>query len=134
MAHARRSGNDRIVRRLCGRGGDWWSKEGQLFPAPARRAAVPGHFRSAAAFLGDPEGEGQFDNAAFSYPPSARLWALRLLPPAAGIRIRLCLADPAAAADPALAERVWNLIERARPAGVPLQLMVEGRIVKESTS
>lgn len=115
-------------------GGDWWSKEGQLFPAPARRAAVPGHFRSAAAFLGDPEGEGQFDNAAFSYPPSARLWALRLLPPAAGIRIRLCLADPAAAADPALAERVWNLIERARPAGVPLQLMVEGRIVKESTS
>ncbi len=82
----------------------------------------------------DPDGEGQFGHAAFSYPPSARLWALRLLPPAAGIRIRLCLADPGAAADPALAERVWNLIERARPAGVPLQLMVEGRIVKESTS
>lgn len=115
-------------------GGDWWSKEGQLFPAPARRAAVPGHFRTDPAFLADPDGEGQFGNAAFSYPPSAKLWALRLLPPAAGIRIRLCLADPGAAADPALAERVWNLIERARPAGVPLQLMVEGRIVKESTS
>ena len=59
---------------------------------------------------------------------------MRRLPPAAGIRIRLCQPDPGAAADPALAERVWNLIERARPAGVPLQLMVEGRIVKESTS
>lgn len=115
-------------------GGDWWSKEGQLFPAPARRAAVPGHFRSASAFLADADGEGQFSHAAFSYPPSARLWALRLLPPAAGIRVRLCLADPGAAADPALVERVWNLIARARPAGVPLQLMVEGRIVKESTS
>lgn len=115
-------------------GGDWWSKEGQLFPAPARRAAVPGHFRSASAFLTDADGEGQFGHAAFSYPPSAKLWALRLLPPAAGIRVRLCLADPGAAADPALVERVWNLIARARPAGVPLQLMVEGRIVKESTS
>lgn len=115
-------------------GGDWWSKEGQLFPAPARRAAVPGHFRTDLAFATDPDGEGQFGHAAFSYPPSARLWALRLLPPAAGIRIRLCLADPGAATDPALTERVWNLIERARPAGVPLQLMMEGRIVKESTS
>lgn len=115
-------------------GGDWWSKEGQLFPAPARRAAVPGHFRTDPVFATDPDGEGQFGHAAFSYPPSARLWALRRLPPAAGIRIRLCQPDPGAAADPALAERVWNLIERARPAGVPLQLMVEGRIVKESTS
>lgn len=116
-------------------GGHWWSKEGQLFPAPARRAAVPGHFRSASAFLEEAaDGEGQFGQAAFSYPPSARLWALRLLPPAAGIRVRLCLSDPGAAADPALVERVWNLIARARPAGVPLQLVVEGRIVKESTS
>lgn len=115
-------------------GGDWWSKEGQLFPAPARRAAVPGHFRTDPVFAADPDGEGQFGHAAFSYPPSARLWALRRLPPAAGIRIRLCQPDPGAAADPALTERVWNLIERARPPGVPLQLMVEGRIVKESTS
>lgn len=112
----------------------WWSTEGQLFPAPARKAVLPGHFRSAPAFVADPEGEGQFDHLAFTYPPSARLWALLPDGPAVGIRIRLCLPEPDAAADPALIERVWKLVERARPAGVPLQLMVEGRIVKESTS
>lgn len=115
-------------------GSHWWSTEGQLFPAPARKAALPGHFRSDPAFLVDAEREGQFDHLAFSYPPSARLWALLPRRPAAGIRIRLCLPEPDAAADPALIERVWKLVERARPAGVPLQLMVEGRIVKESTS
>jgi hypothetical protein len=115
-------------------GRPWWSKEGQLFPPPVRRAAVPGHYRDDADFLTNPEGEGQFDQAAFAYPPSARLWVSRLLAPAVGIRIRLFLADPAQPIDPALAERVWKLIARARPAGVPLQLMAEGRLLKESTT
>jgi hypothetical protein len=115
-------------------GRPWWSKEGQLFPPPTRKAAVPGHYRDDADFLTNPEGEGQFDQAAFTYPPSARLWVSRLLAPAVGIRIRLFLADPAHAPDPALAERVWKLVARARPAGVPLQLMAEGKILKESTT
>lgn len=111
----------------------WWSKEGRLFPPPVRRAAVPGHFRSAPDFLTHPEGEGQFDGVAFAYPPSARLWVTHTLAPAVGIRIRLFLADPAQPMDPALAERVWQLVARARPAGVPLQLMAEGTVLKEST-
>jgi hypothetical protein len=53
--------------------------------------------------------------------------------PAVGIRIRLFLDDPARTIDPALAARVWQLVARARPAGVPLQLMAEGSILKEST-
>lgn len=115
-------------------GRPWWSREGQLFPPPMRRAAVPGHFRDDPDFLENPEGEGQFDQSAFAYPPSARLWLRRPLAPAVGIRIRLFLADPAQAADPALAERVWKLVARARPAGVPLQLMAEGVVLKESTT
>lgn len=115
-------------------GRPWWSTEGQLFPPPVRKSAVPGHYRDTADFLTDPEGEGQFDQAAFTYPPSARLWVSRLLAPAVGIRIRLFLADPAQAIDPTLAERVWKLVARARPAGVPLQLMAEGSVLKESTT
>lgn len=113
-------------------GRPWWSREGQLFPPPLRKAAVPGHFRDDPDFLEHPQGEGQFDQAAFAYPPSARLWVRHLRLPAVGIRIRLFLADPAQPLDPALAERVWQLIARARPAGVPLQLMAEGTVLKES--
>lgn len=112
----------------------WWSKEGQLFPPPVRKAAVPGHFRDNPDFLTDPQGEGQFDAVAFAYPPSARLWVTHPQAPAVGIRIRLFLADPTKPIDPALAGRVWNLIARARPAGVPLQLMAEGVVLKESST
>ena len=43
---------------------------------------------------------------------------------------------PNAPIDPALALRVWQLIARARPAGIALQLMAEGQVLypKESTS
>lgn len=116
-------------------GRPWWSTEGQLFPLPRRVAAVPGHHRGdAATFDGDAFfGEGQFDQSVFVYTPSARLWALPPGTPTLGIRVRLLLADPGQAIDPALAERVWQLIARARPAGVPMQLMAEGQFLKEST-
>lgn len=119
-------------------GRPWWSTEGQLFPLPQRGAAVPGHHRSDhAIFDGDAFfGEGQFDQSVFVYPPSARLWALPPSTPALGIRVRLLLADPAQPVDPALAQRVWQLIARARPAGIPLQLMAEGQVLfpKENAS
>lgn len=121
-------------------GGLWWSTEGQLFPTPAapppapppaRIAALPGHWRDLAAAPLPPQ-EGRFDGAAFSYPPSARLWLLHAPAAALGIRVRLFAADPARPVDPAVAARVWQLLERARPAGVPLQLMTEGTLVEET--
>ncbi len=115
-------------------GRPWWSTEGQLFLPPQRSAPVPGHRRDDPAFLTDAEHEGQFDRSAFAYPPSARLWALRPASPAVGIRVRLFAADPAQPFDPAVAERVWQLIARARPAGIPLQLMAEGSVLKETPS
>ena len=115
-------------------GRPWWSTEGQLFLPPQRSAPVPGHRRDDPAFLTDPEHEGQFDRSAFAYPPSARVWALRPATPAVGIRVRLFAADPAQPYDPAVAERVWQLIARARPAGIPLQLMAEGSVLKETPS
>jgi hypothetical protein len=108
----------------------WWSREGQLFPPPTRDAPFPGHFRQDAGYNDD----GHFDNAMFVYPPSARLAASYPLAPQVGVRIRLFLSDPSVAPEPALVERVWALVARARAAGVPLQLMADGRLVKESTS
>src|SRR6185436_19277820 len=112
----------------------WWSTEGQLFVPPLRAAPVPGHRRDDASFLADAQHEGQYDQSVFVYPPSARLWAVEGSVPAVGIRVRLFLADPTKPIDPALADRVWQLIARARPAGVPLQLMAEGSVLKESPS
>jgi hypothetical protein len=112
----------------------WWSTEGQLFPPPVRSAPVPGHRRDAASFLDDPQREGQFDHSVFTYPPTARLWVTQPLAPAVGMRVRLFTADPERPIDPAIAARVWQLVARARPAGVPLQLMAEGRILQESSS
>jgi hypothetical protein len=114
-------------------GRPWWSTEGQLFPPPpSRQAPVPGHWRDDPGFLADAQHEGQFDQVTYSYPPSARLWVLQPSVPALGIRVRLFAADPDKPIDPALADRVWQLIARARPAGVPLQLMGEGSVLKES--
>lgn len=110
----------------------WWSTEGQLFQPPPSAAPVPGHWRNAPSFLEDPQHEGQFDHSAFTYPPSARL-ALLAAQAAVGIRVRLFTPDPAQPLDPAIGERVWQLIARARPAGVPLQLMADGRVLKESS-
>jgi hypothetical protein len=115
-------------------GRPWWSTEGQLFPPPTRSAPVPGHWRDDPGFLADPQREGQFDHSAFSHPPSAKLWTRHAMAPAVGIRVRLFAADPATPFDPAAADRVWQLIARARPAGVPLQLMAEGTVLKESPS
>ena len=108
----------------------WWSREGQLFPPPTRDAPFPGHFRQPTGF----EEDGHFDNAMFVYPPSARLAASYAVAPQVGVRIRLFQSDPSVAPEPALVERVWALVVRARAAGVPLQLMADGRLVKESTS
>ena len=113
-------------------GRPWWSTEGQLFLPPTRSAPVPGHWRDDPSFLADPQHDGQFDQSTFAYPPSARLWAVHARAPAVGIRIRLFSADPARPFDPAVADRVWQLVARARPAGIPLQLMAEGTVLKES--
>ena len=112
----------------------WWSTEGQLFLPPSRSAPVPGHWRDDPAFLADAQHEGQFDQSTFAYPPSSRLWTTHAKAPAVGIRIRLFAADPTQPFDPAVADRVWQLVARARPAGIPLQLMAEGTVLKESPS
>ncbi len=108
-------------------GRPWWSREGRLFPPPEQSGPFPGHFRNMASSW---QADGRFDKAVFAYPPSARLWMEYLLPPKVGVRVRLFKSSPDQSIDPALVERVWALLLRAKAAGVPLELAVEGSIVK----
>ena len=50
--------------------------------------------------------------------------------PVVGVRVRLFRRAPGQAVDPALIDRVWQLLARAKAAGVPLQLALEGAVVK----
>lgn len=109
------------------KGRPWWSREGRLFPPPGQSGPFPGHFRTEASAW---QGDGLFNEAVFAYPPSARLWMIFPLAPKVGVRIRLFKLTPDQSVDPALVERVWALLVRTKAAGVPLQLAVEGSIVK----
>lgn len=105
----------------------FWSREGRLFLPPQHPAPFPGHFRQASdAFTSD----GRFDEAVFSYPPSAELWMEEPAAPRIGTRVRLFKKSPDQVIDPALPGRVWSLLARTKAAGVPLELCVEGAIVK----
>jgi Two component regulator propeller len=108
-------------------GRPWWSREGRLFPPPEWEAPWPAHFRNEASAW---HADGHFDQAVFAYPPSARLWMEYPVDPVIGVRVRLFKRAPDEAVDPALIERVWQLLKRAKAAGVPLQLALEGAVVK----
>jgi hypothetical protein len=108
-------------------GRPWWSREGRLFLPPEWQAPWPGHFRNEASAW---HADGHFDDAVFVYPPSARVWMEYPVSPVVGVRVRLFRRMPDQAVDPALIDRVWQLLARAKAAGVPLQLAVEGMVVK----
>jgi hypothetical protein len=108
-------------------GRPWWSREGRLFLPPQWQAPWPGHFRNQASAW---HADGHFDDAVFVYPPSARLWMEYPVSPVVGVRVRLFRRMPDQAVAPALIDRVWQLLARAKAAGVPLQLALEGAVVK----
>lgn len=110
-------------------GRPWWTCEGRLFPPPARSAAWPGHYRDAASpFTLD----AQFDDAVWSYLPSARLALEWGVAPAIGVRVHLLRRAPDERVPDAVSARVWQLIVRTRAAGVPLALVVDGVAVYRS--
>jgi hypothetical protein len=110
-------------------GRPWWSCEGRLFPPPVRGAAWPGHYRDAASpFTLD----ARFDDAVWTYLPSARLALEWAVAPAVGVRVHLLRRAPDERVPDAVAARVWQLILRTRAAGVPLALVVDGIAVHQS--
>jgi len=117
----------------------WWSVEGRIFPPPGANLPWPGHFRGESLMK-----KGEFTSdahswahktvpgneaALFIYPPSARVFMDWPSAAAIGVRVRLFQRD-GQAIDPAITDRLWSTLQRARPAGVPMALLVEGGLIK----
>lgn len=100
-----------------------WTVEGRLLPPPEDRApALEGRWVGAGKTP-----ERRFDDAVFAHRPAARVhmgWRARR---PLTVLVRLEAGDPI---DPAVLDRVWDGIRRARPAGVRAALAVGDDIVR----
>ncbi len=104
-----------------------WSTEGRLFPPPpALDAPYAGRHDV------DTPADGHFDQAVFSFDPAARVTFIfePRRPCAVLVRLYRRATDPAY--DPAVLDRVWEGIQRVRPAGVRTLLAVDETIVRRS--
>ncbi|MCP4765242.1 MAG: hypothetical protein GY875_03135 [Gammaproteobacteria bacterium] len=106
----------------------WWSREGRLFPPPDMQDVYPGRYRSDEFAI-----DGRFDESIFAYLPSAMITMTYSNPLAMAVCIRLFKRTQQDAIDPAIVERVLTGISHVRPAGVPVTLAVEGKIIKGAT-
>ncbi len=102
----------------------WWSMEGRLVPPPDHNAPYPGRFqvKDLTPF--------QLDQMVFAYNPAAKVkfqWEnnkpLRVL-------VRLFKRNKDDVIDPAIIDRVWQGINKVKPAGVNIRLAVDEKIVR----
>ncbi|HEX4939579.1 MAG TPA: hypothetical protein VFX11_12950 [Candidatus Kapabacteria bacterium] len=102
----------------------WWSVEGRLVPPPQHNPPYAGRFHHLDLL------PYQLDRMVFSYNPAARIkfqWAnqkpLRVI-------VRLQQRNSDDLIDPAILDRVWQGINRVRPAGVQVALAVGDTLVR----
>lgn len=104
----------------------FWTTEGRLIPPPADlEAAGEGRFNVTV-----PAPESDFDQAVFAYPPEARVWMEWNDRGPFSVLVRLKKLTAEEQLDPSIIDRVWEGIERVRPAGVRVLLAVEEEVVK----
>jgi len=97
-----------------------WSREGRLLPPPTQSAA-PYEGRYLAELLAP-------STAVFAFNPAARVW-LQWRPRAPlAVTVRLARAAPGEQIDPLILDRVYNELQRVRPAGVRVYLAVDEMI------
>ncbi|WP_020408671.1 hypothetical protein [Hahella ganghwensis] len=106
----------------------WWSREGRLFPPPDINDIYPGRYRTDNLSV-----DGRFDESVFAYLPSAMITMVYSDPLAMAILIRLFKRTSEDAIDPAILTRVIRGINHVRPAGVPVSLAVEGKLITDSS-
>lgn len=105
----------------------WWSPEGRLVPPPDQPAAWPGRYRSPGdSMLID----GTLDFAMFAYCPAARVRMHWADGQTVSVLVRLFRRRADESMDPAIIDRIWQGLERVRPAAVGVRLAVEGEIVR----
>jgi hypothetical protein len=97
-----------------------WTREGRLLPPPdSSEAPVEGRFL---ALDNDPE------SAVFAYCPAARVWFLWQPRAPLAVTVRLTRTAPQEQIDPQILDRVWNELQRVKPAAVVVYLAVDETI------
>lgn len=123
--------------------GPAWTCEGRWLPPPAGVAApYPGRYRdeapaglkggAPAKILGPPE--SRFDRVVFAYERVAAVWFQWAARRPFSALVRLQRRNAGENIHPAVLERVWQAIQRVRPAGVRVLLAVEHDIVRGGLS
>lgn len=107
-----------------------WTVEGRLLPPPsAVTPPPPGRYDVDA-----PPNSSRFATdarqAVFAYNPCARVWLQWEARRPLTVLARLKKTSPSETIDPAILDRVWQGIQRVRPAGVRAMLAVEEQIVR----
>ena len=104
----------------------WWSCEGRLFEEAPRSAPFPG--RHTVAF--PTASNDWFGEVVFAYKPAAKLWLSWAPRQLLTTLVRLHKRSDDESIPPAILDRVWQGIQRVRPAGVRTMLAVERDIVR----
>jgi hypothetical protein len=123
--------------------GPAWTCEGRWLPPPAGVSApYPGRYRddgpsvlkglSPIKKLGPPE--SRFDRVVFAYEGVAAVWFQWGARQAFSALVRLQRRNDGENIHPAVLDRVWQAIQRVRPAGVRVLLAVEDDIVRGGLS
>ena len=97
-----------------------WTREGRLLPPPDT-AEAPFEGR----YLGSPTGP---DNGVFSFCPAARVWFVWQPRAPLAVTVRLARTEPNEQIDPQILDRVWNELQRVKPAAVKVFLAVDQTI------
>jgi hypothetical protein len=106
----------------------WWSREGRLFPPPEIDDVYPGRYRNQKSSV-----DGRFDESVFAYCPSAMVTMIYDNPLAMAVCVRIFKRDDSDSIDPVIIDRVYRGINQVRPAGVPVKLAVEGKLIYGAT-
>ena len=101
--------------------------EGRLFPPPDRKAPYPGRFNNTDPPL---HPESLFDDVVFAYAPAGKVcfeWATNQ---PLTVLVRLYRRQAGESIDPAILDRVWDGMQRVRPAAVRALLALDQNIVR----
>jgi len=97
-----------------------WTREGRLLPPPgSSEAPFEGRYLGASDALG---------STVFAFSPAARVWFLWQPRAPLAVTVRLTRATPDEQIDPQILDRVWNELQRVKPAAVAVYLAVNETI------
>ena len=110
----------------------WWSKEGRLVSETGDEVTpYPGRFREASPEPKIPAlPAGRYDDVVYSYLPAAKVKFTWPEKKPFSLLVRLTKRSTDEVIHPAVLDRVWQGVEKVKPAGAHISLAVEHTIVR----